>query len=439
MTCLYQLMFISLCLINIGQADYNLVLAPSNLAVGITEDITLGCSFRGQESSSAFSSISRLRILKETWPDNFVIITEVMEDQSVSHNTGLSWSAIATGHIGNVSSSFIQIYWTLATSNIFGIYRCDIIGFKPNGDVLVEKTPIVVAVESEVTVHDALDRSIKQKAYIQQKIADQNVYCDNEVTAVEYNVTVKILESEISQNSSSQEFQQSYQSQLANLSVSINRLKNTGVFQYWPEGSYGLLMPDSGCPNNVGAQWAKGYRRFHTESTDRNYDSVVNLTHLPNPTIERIETDNFMYQYFCVSKERSPGPAWPKGSYCINRVGGGCPTGFSSGFITWQDEITNSKASISGILPDGDYQANLTSIYYCCRSDGSPDQLVYLPKVKPFFLYRYSGKCQAIAEMTLSSGDMTFDTDNGKGDTYENNYHPDGSVDNVRIELCYYS
>ena len=52
-------------------------------------------------------------------------------------------------------------------------------------------------------------------------------------------------------------------------------------------------------------------------------------------------------------------------------------TGFSSGFIYWDDEDISNGNSHGGALPDGDFGSN-TKIYYCCRYDVDYHCHVYL-------------------------------------------------------------
>lgn len=439
MALLVQILLMAISLAKFSDAEFHLTITPARVEVGITDKVALDCRFRGSSQSTSISTISRIRILKETRPENYQIIAEVRELESEAHNTALDQSANVTGLIGNLSSSYLAISWANVQSKILGGYRCDIIGFKVNDDPVLEKTPVFYLTESNLTIHDILDIVNKQNADLEQRIQNQKSFCDSLIADAEASIYEKTAAVQNVSYNSNEAAEKALLARIAGLRANVNRLIDTGVLQYWPEGSYGLLTPDSGCPNSIGAQWLDGYRKFHTESTDRNYDQVSASSHLKPPTLERVDINNFMYQHFCVSNIRSPGADWPRGAYCINRVGGICPSRFNSGYITWQDEVTQSAASFSGALPDGSYASNSTSIYYCCRADGDPTDPVYLPKAKPFYLYRYNGTCQEVVGMRAVPGDMTFDTDNSHQDAYENSYHPDGNIDNVHIELCYYT
>ncbi|BFZ22134.1 hypothetical protein BsWGS_25173 [Bradybaena similaris] len=432
-------LLISLCSLKLGRGGFVISTTPLHVEIGITENVTVQCDFMGSVANSDFHSISRLRIMKETDAHDYQIVVEAREHENGVHIENLSASAEVNGSVGDIASSFISISWPLATSDILGTYRCDIIGFKANFDVLVEKTQVIQVKESDASIQDALDLWVKHRGDIEEKIRLQKAYCDSLIAAIDSDIDETVADIKEHDRNTSLAFQSSLLQDVDRLTQEVARLKDTGVFRYWPEGTYALLTPDSGCPENVGALWAAGFRKFHTESTDRNYDSVSTPSHLQAPITERVITDNFMYQHFCVNAGRSPGPAWPRGSYCINQVTELCPGGFGSGFIKWQDEVNGSKAEVVGAAPFGSYAVNSTIVYYCCRSDGPAGTPIYLPKSRAFYLYRFNGACQEVVGMNTSPGNMIFDTDSANADAYQNTFHPDGAINDVHIELCYYS
>ncbi|CAL1536394.1 unnamed protein product [Lymnaea stagnalis] len=214
----------------------------------------------------------------------------------------------------------------------------------------------------------------------------------------------------------------------------------------WPEGTYGLLMPETGCPSQGFSfvDWrSDGYRQFHTEST-----STVNLNqfspnvHLKQPYQTTNGAQQLVFLYFCVNNEgvnNAEGPTWPSGSYCIHKRNT-CPEGFHEGSIFWDQENTLPNNKYSEMIPNGAYGSD-TRMDYCCRRDGRPDDAVYLPTAKPFYLYRFDGKCQQVAGMNVVNEFIVFDTENTGGniDKYTGEYHPDGRLNDIRVELCYYS
>ncbi|GFO18938.1 Apextrin [Plakobranchus ocellatus] len=201
----------------------------------------------------------------------------------------------------------------------------------------------------------------------------------------------------------------------------------------WPAGEFGLLRPISDCPADTASiQWRTGYNKYHTESVDENQDAVSNPNHLYNPVSVIDNGKHFLYMHFCVNKDPNPDSRpWPAGSYCINQGGRQCPLGFTSGYVDIDEEDTNFAGSSFGFRP--------RMLFYCCRNDATADQPISLPTTKPFYLYRFGGKCQEVQNMQVTSESMTFDTENDDNeDAYENDYHPDGQLRNVVIELCYY-
>ena len=121
-----------------------------------------------------------------------------------------------------------------------------------------------------------------------------------------------------------------------------------------------------------------------------------------------------------------------------------CPTtGFSTGYIRWDDENNKNKNTFGGSLPDGVYGRD-TTIYYCCRSDGYATNKIYLPSDKPFVLFKSdSHQCQMVHGMRVSSQWFHWDTENYWFPTYNKNKaggaRPYGTVGtNIDLDYCYY-
>ncbi|CAL1529622.1 unnamed protein product [Lymnaea stagnalis] len=423
--------FLSLALVASCQASFLMTVMPYKVEMGITENVTILCSYWGQSSFSSLEKISMIRILHQRDAEPFTVVAEVRDNENTAHAVSLDSSVAVKGHIGTVAGSRIELTWPLATSSVFGRYRCDVIGFDSSQDVITEKSPIINITETAVTATDVLELVIKERQDLQN-------YCDAKVLASENKFAALLNNLKAEQAAETNIIEAGLKAEIAELRADVARLMDTGVLQYWPEGTFALLSPQTGCPNNVGAIWAVGFRKFHTESTDRNYDQVTTNSHLKTPILERVGTNNFMYQHFCVSSTLSPGAAWPRGSYCINRKGDHCPSGFDTGSISWNEERTGSAATTTGVLPDGVFAAASSKLFYCCRNDSSTNDAIYLPKARPFYLYRFQGACQQVAGMKVTPEFMQFDTDTTNTDAYDNDYHPDGHINDVRIELCYY-
>ncbi|XP_059145207.1 uncharacterized protein LOC131932330 [Physella acuta] len=420
-----------LCAVGASQASFLLTVTPHKIEAGITENVTVQCSFWGESALSRLEKITMIRIMRQSNSEAFEPIVEKRDNEDNVHVIGLDPSIYVTAHIGTVASSFIEITWPVASFDVFGHYRCDVLGFDLNQDPMNEKSPVISVTETNVTAYDVLELLLKDRVELKS-------YCDAEVAASEARLMAVINRMKTEQASNDLILENTLRAEISALRTDVNRLMETGVLQYWPEGTYALLMPQDGCPNNVGAIWTTGFRKFHTESTDRNYDHVSTVNHLRNPILERAGTNNFMYQHFCVSTTLSPGAAWPRGSYCINRKGDKCPSGFETGSVAWNEERTGSAAAVSGTLPDGTFAVGSAKIFYCCRNDSSPYDTVYLPTARPFYLYRFGGNCQEVVGMKVTAEEMTFDTDSTNTDAYDNEYHPDGQINDIQMQLCYY-
>ncbi|KAM7315317.1 hypothetical protein ISCGN_005099 [Ixodes scapularis] len=183
----------------------------------------------------------------------------------------------------------------------------------------------------------------------------------------------------------------------------------------WPPGSYGLPMPVSGCPSSVGFTWATGCR-FHDIAYDVVEDDKIRHWSDGMKLKGGLQEDGGVEQCFCVKKDEAPPSnattPWSPGNYCILQVGDTCPDGFQSGYITWMDQqptAPDAHNRVSGTVPRGRYTAHNTTLYFCCRNDGSPDVAIRLPTDLPFYLLQYdAGTCQKVQGMSVFEQSFHF-------------------------------
>ena len=202
----------------------------------------------------------------------------------------------------------------------------------------------------------------------------------------------------------------------------------------WPDGRYSLPQATQGCPTG----WSSGWR--YQDNEDNNNANSWNPSDLAS--YMRMELSGNYRTYYCTKTSigSSGSSAWPRGKYCIARYGGSCPSGFSSGYIYWDDEDSRNTNSKQDPLPDGYYGSD-TRVYYCCRSDGSTSVGMSLPTSQPFVLYRYGGTCQTVSGMTVRELFVYFDDEDSSNANSCSGSHPEaGSCDsNHDIYFCYYS
>ena len=227
--------------------------------------------------------------------------------------------------------------------------------------------------------------------------------------------------------------------EIENVESTLENAVKGSFLMLWPNGTYALPMPSTGCPSTNDQTWRHGYRRHHTESLQRNDDTASENIHLKQPVLNRSRDKFYIFQHFCVRTEESSfGPDWPRGSYCINKAGRVCPSNFNLGSISWDEEDFRSQASASGEMPSGDYGESKTKLYYCCRDDGSVDEPVDMPRYQPFYLYRYQGECQKVVGMKATEEFIHFDTENSNNGDEKWGAHPDVELDDIILRLCYY-
>lgn len=165
----------------------------------------------------------------------------------------------------------------------------------------------------------------------------------------------------------------------------------------WPEGTFGLPMPKTGCPVGSVIDWETGSRTQRTEKGSHASDN----THLAG--IESSPAD-YIVQLFCMkmSYPQESDYYWMPGKYCIFKKGE-CPAKFSEGYIYWDDNAKwfsgdDVRQNSKGVLPDGEFNQN-TKIFYCCRNDGSAMIALRLPPSAPFYLLKSGDSCQEVENM----------------------------------------
>ena len=199
----------------------------------------------------------------------------------------------------------------------------------------------------------------------------------------------------------------------------------------WPDGTYSLPEPASGCP----PEWSNGYRKQDTQNTRNSNDWSEDVETRLHVSLDH----HFITTYYCSkTKVTTEEFEWPKGRYCIAKSGP-CPIDFHSGYIHWDDADIKNKNEVWGVLPDGKYDKN-TQIEYCCRSDGLPSEPMPLPTDMPFVLYRYGGTCQEVLGMTVHQDYIKWDDEDFMNKDKCDGEHPDDdSCSNDHfIYYCHY-
>jgi len=118
-----------------------------------------------------------------------------------------------------------------------------------------------------------------------------------------------------------------------------------------------------------------------------------------------------------------------------------CPlyhTGFTIGWIKWDDEDSNSRNKYSGTLPQGEYGGD-TKMYFCCRSDGFPTNAIVLPNKSPFVLLKFGYQCQHVQDMKVREEFFKWDCEDSNTYNTRGGTLPAGYVSkDIKIHYCYY-
>ncbi|XP_055354162.1 uncharacterized protein LOC129599847 [Paramacrobiotus metropolitanus] len=192
----------------------------------------------------------------------------------------------------------------------------------------------------------------------------------------------------------------------------------------WPKGQYSLLVPDRfRCPKD----WASGYRNLTLYMPRHHAASHAPGGYMENPYgwVGLMSSGygfcSIWMASFCTKRtERAQngGPAyWQRGSYCVFRKGGTCPSSFPgvgnmsvsykvhvTGVITATQPFSHKT---SGNTPDGTFTTASTHLNFCCRDDGPTNTPLYLPSDSPFTLLPIGKVCQEVSGMTARLKSLT--------------------------------
>ena len=118
---------------------------------------------------------------------------------------------------------------------------------------------------------------------------------------------------------------------------------------------------------------------------------------------------------------------------------GQCPTGFTSGYVYWDDDDNLNKNGDGGRLPKGEYDDN-TKIYFCCKTNGDKDDPILLPSKSPFYLLAYeSAKCQKVKWAVNNVEWIKFDTEHWRNEDDRGGAYPyEAGKTHPTIYYCYY-
>ncbi|XP_071950812.1 uncharacterized protein [Antedon mediterranea] len=201
----------------------------------------------------------------------------------------------------------------------------------------------------------------------------------------------------------------------------------------WPQGTYGLPQPSSGCPLAPQFKWHTGWRKHDTEKN--------NQWSSPNHFLGPI-WQNDMYDNFCLKHDVTTTDydwVWPNGQYCIYQVGASCPANMKPGFIFWDDKNTDGS-NYGGNVPEGTYDSD-TKMYFCCQIEGFSTNPIHLPTDSPFYLFPYVNQCQEVVGMSAQMEWFLFDNENTSNDDYAMGFYPHANYykSDIGLHYCYYT
>ncbi|XP_048737036.1 uncharacterized protein LOC125652111 isoform X1 [Ostrea edulis] len=186
-------------------------------------------------------------------------------------------------------------------------------------------------------------------------------------------------------------------------------------YSRWPKEPFALIQAASGCPEGFESGQLVEYSQYSFVSSDT--DTALK------------SGDKALRYKFCTKTETTPigdRAMWSPGSYCILRVGGVCPDGFSEGSISLVD--SQPPDNLTGSLPDGSFVDHV-NLNFCCRSDGFTRNPIQLPNKEPFIMFKESPSCQNVEDMSFEEGRYIVGTKSKA---------PSTSGDTPKIHINYY-
>ncbi|GFR87459.1 MACPF domain-containing protein 8 [Elysia marginata] len=388
--------------------SFQLTFMPTIVKRGITTNVSLLCEHDGN-TLSQLGEISRIRIMKQSASGWDLFVEKKVANYTNIYGDGVTAAGRITKSINDTS---IEVSWARANENVFGTYRCDIIGLDRNLDIAQESTPPVRILEEPVTMNDLLTLLLQTREEMNTRTQDMNRHLDA-------------------------------------MDREISNLKDQALTQQtvaaWPEGSYALLQPRAGCPVDLTFLGGDAsYFVVHTESSSGTKNQNSYTEALPLSTVTKLGPSAQLFTLrFCEARRDFTSQRWPGGSYCINKMSRKpCPSGFDEGAINLDVEDTNTTSDLRGsvITEFGDR----AKIEFCCKESAFSSYRMRLPNSSPFLLYRKGGTCQPVYGMKVSEESITIDTeDNNNGDTISGSI-PDvfllsTSAKPMRFSLCFYT
>ncbi|GFS27583.1 apextrin-like protein [Elysia marginata] len=447
-----------------------LTYGPKHVVKHMTTSVYVRCAHEGHRASQ-LSHISMIRMYKKSkTASRWKPVAEIRDNEPTPKAyIGVSVTASINPII---RKSYIQIVWKVASTDTYGLYRCDFIGFDKNTfDSLAEVTPVVSLVEESVTTIDMLQMFLETKKELRDIVDDERHIKDGvesldaNITSIEKQVdnqgkgvtglendmdtiqqslnlatgdtallkgevsSLKYKSSSVKENARKIDYLDSaIESMRSEIDSDWSQLDN---LMSWPAGRFALLQPKSGCP--VDLTFFGGntkYWQIHTESSSNTINRNAHSDAFLPWTLSTVNGNNFATLKFCEANGILNTGSWPSGSYCINRLFGfSCPSGFREGEIQLDVEDTSPIIEYtSGSVVGGH------SILFCCKSSGDVSTSIVLPTQSPFLLYRRGGQCQQVRGMNVALQTIVIDTeDDVNGDHKVDNWpdvdmHQSGTV-----------
>lgn len=418
--------------------------------MGVTKNVTLQCKYDNQDNGRPrITEMLGILIHKYHGSDRWITKAKIrIGNQDVTLGDDIEPGVTAKGHVGKIQDSYLTMTWSVSSSNTTGQYACEINGYAKDDNLIKIVTDPLSIVESQLSLNYLFSMvlDLKEQTEKNRKESSKTIYSIQQLEERIYE-DIDILRRDVN---ATREFVNTKQKggraiTKAEIGPIVDSKLQDNWYERrnWPGGQYALLNTEGGCPKSTTTEWSAGYIKFHSESKQGERDDAASEpNHLAKPVFGKNGTNNFVYIRTCKRATKASGPAWPKGSYCIHRAGGSCPTGFKEGKVQMDAEDNPRLRGDFKNAPDFqmDTSFDFEILFFCCRNDEDPTTPIILPVDKPFYLYRYKGMCQTVKDVKVSGEWLQIDTENhANHDKYYTNVVPDSTLNPLRFLLCYYS
>ena len=135
---------------------FQLSLSPGHVVNHVTKDVKLRCAHDGHNHSK-LGDIARIRLLKKSVESSSWQLMAEHREHADQPTTKLDIQVSGKIDHESIGETFLEVMWPMAVEDTFGTYRCDVIGYLRDSEVMVSEMSRQLDITAEgVTAADML-------------------------------------------------------------------------------------------------------------------------------------------------------------------------------------------------------------------------------------------------------------------------------------------